>query len=88
MFNRYSYGAVVLLATTALTQTWMATAQEADAPPATTDQSAEEDRVLGPVVVRGQFIPDEKRETSEVASLIDAGDFQLRGDSDVAGALR
>jgi len=88
MFNRYSYGAVVLLATTALTQTWMATAQEADTPPATTDQSAEEDRVLGPVIVRGQFIPDEKRETSEVASLIDAGDFQLRGDSDVAGALR
>jgi len=87
MFNRYSYGAVVLLATTALTQPWMAAAQEAETPPASTNET-EEDRVLGPVVVRGQFIPDEKRDTSEVSSLIDAGDFELRGDSDVAGALR
>ena len=84
MFNRYSYGAVVLLATTALTQPWAAEAQETDAPPAT----EEADRVLGPVVVRGAFIPDEKRETSEVSSLVDAGDFAIRGDSDVAAALR
>jgi hypothetical protein len=38
-------------------------------------------------VVRGQFIPDEKRSTSEVSSLIDEGDFQLQGDSDAAAAL-
>ncbi|MEL6567815.1 MAG: TonB-dependent receptor [Pseudomonadota bacterium] len=88
MFNRYSYGAVALLATTALTQPWTAEAQEADTPPASENDAGEADRVLGPVVVRGQYIPDEKRETSEVASLIDAGDFALRGDSDVAGALR
>lgn len=30
------------------------------------------------VVVRGLFIPDEKRSTSEVAALIDEGDFSLQ----------
>ena len=39
------------------------------------------------VVVRGQFIPDEKRSTSEVSSLIDAGDFQVTGDADAAAAI-
>ncbi|HBT35920.1 MULTISPECIES: TonB-dependent receptor domain-containing protein [unclassified Hyphomonas] len=39
------------------------------------------------VVVRGLFIPDEKRSTSEVAALIDEGDFSLQGDGDAAAAL-
>ena len=39
------------------------------------------------VVVRGMFIPDEKRSTSEVSSLIDSGDFSLQGDGDAAAAL-
>jgi hypothetical protein len=39
------------------------------------------------VVVRGQFIPDEKRNTSEVSSLIDTADFDLQGDGDAAAAL-
>ncbi|MAB12034.1 TonB-dependent receptor [Hyphomonas sp.] len=39
------------------------------------------------VIVRGQFIPDEKRNTSEVAALIDEGDFSLQGDGDAAAAL-
>lgn len=39
------------------------------------------------VVVRGQFIPDEVRSTSEVAALIDEEDFTLAGDSDAAAAL-
>jgi outer membrane receptor for Fe3+-dicitrate len=39
------------------------------------------------VVVRGQFIPNEVRSTSEVANLIDAADFTLQGDSDAAAAL-
>ena len=39
------------------------------------------------VVVRGQFIPDEKRNTSEVSALIDEGDFSLQGDGDAAAAL-
>ena len=55
-------------------------AQEAD------DETGDELRQES-VVVRGQFIPDEKRSTSEVSSLIDAGDFQVSGDSDAASAL-
>ncbi|RAN35382.1 TonB-dependent receptor domain-containing protein [Hyphomonas pacifica] len=39
------------------------------------------------IVVRGAFIPDEKRSTSEVSSLIDEGDFSLQGDGDAAAAL-
>ena len=39
------------------------------------------------VVVRGQFIPDEKRSTSEVSSLLDAADFQVQGDTSAASAL-
>lgn len=39
------------------------------------------------VIVRGAFIPNEVRSTSEVANLIDAGDFALQGDSDAAAAL-
>ena len=39
------------------------------------------------VVVRGRFIPNEKRTTSEVSSLLNADDFQLSGDSDAAAAL-
>ncbi len=90
MLIRLSYGAVALFATTALTHPGMALAQAADSQAGATEQAApeEEDRVLGPVVVRGAFIPDEKRETSEVASLVDSEDFSLRGDSDVAAALR
>ena len=90
MLIRLSYGAVALFATTALTHPGMALAQGADAQAGASEQAApeDEDRVLGPVVVRGAFIPDEKRETAEVASLVDAEDFSLRGDSDVAAALR
>lgn len=39
------------------------------------------------IQVRGQFIPDEKRSTSEVSSLLDTSDFSLSGDSDAASAL-
>ncbi len=85
MFFRLSYGAMLLLASTALTQPPAAWAQDTDA---ASGAAEEEDRVLGPVIVRGAFIPDEKRETSEVASLVDAEDFSVRGDSDVASALR
>lgn len=88
MFQLNSRSAAALLASSALAQPLVAHAQEVDTPPASESQASEDDRVLGPVIVRGQFIPDEKRETSEVASLIDASDFALRGDSDVAGALR
>ncbi|MEQ9315919.1 MAG: TonB-dependent receptor [Henriciella sp.] len=52
----------------------------------TTEDGGEELRQQS-VVVRGQFIPDEKRSTSEVSSLIDANDFQVSGDADAASAL-
>ncbi|MBB4657627.1 TonB-dependent receptor domain-containing protein [Parvularcula dongshanensis] len=39
------------------------------------------------IVVRGQFIPDEKRATSEITSVLDAEDFVRAGDSDIAAAL-
>lgn len=89
MLIRVSYGAAALLATTVLTQPRASYAQEADPQPAPAEETTQDDsRVLSAVVVRGAYIPDEKRETSEVASLIDSEDFSVRGDSDVAAALR
>ena len=51
------------------------------------DQPIEEEARQQTVVVRGRFIPNEVRSTSEVANLIDAADFTLQGDSDAAAAL-
>lgn len=42
---------------------------------------------LEEIIVTGRFIPDEKRSTSEISSVIDAGDMSAAGDSDVAVAL-
>jgi len=50
-------------------------------------EEEEEEARQQTVVVRGRFIPNEKRTTSEVASLLNADDFQLAGDSDAAAAL-
>ncbi len=60
----------------------IAHAQEAAEP-----ADGQDTRTLETVVVRGLFIPDEKRSTSEISSLIDAEDFQLTGDSNAASAL-
>lgn len=40
------------------------------------------------IVVRGTLIPDEKKATSEISSLLDAEDFARVGDTDIAAALR
>lgn len=40
------------------------------------------------IVVRGARIPDEKRATSEISSLLDEDAFRMQGDSDIASALR
>ncbi|MGE0409788.1 MAG: TonB-dependent receptor [Amphiplicatus sp.] len=40
------------------------------------------------IVVRGARIPDEKRATSEISSVLDEASFQRTGDSDIAEALR
>ncbi|WP_169711721.1 TonB-dependent receptor domain-containing protein [Henriciella litoralis] len=81
MFKSANYLRLMLLAgASAACLATGASAQDAD------NESGEELRQKS-VVVRGQFIPDEKRSTSEVSSLIDAGDFQVTGDSDAAAAL-
>jgi hypothetical protein len=58
-----------------------------DTAPETEDAPVEAEARQQTVVVRGLFIPDEKRNTSEVSSLIDEGDFSLQGDGDAAAAL-
>lgn len=40
------------------------------------------------IVVQGVFIPDEKRATSEISSLLDEVDFAQSGDSEVTGILQ
>lgn len=68
-----------LLATTSLVPVSSALAQDAGqtASQAPTDV----------ITVRYQYVPEEKRVTSEVASVLDAEDFQITGDSDLADAL-
>ncbi len=61
----------LLLASTALLSAGAAIAQE----------------VTDTVVVRGTFIPDEKRDTSEISSVLDTQDYQAQGDGDIAAAL-
>jgi outer membrane receptor protein involved in Fe transport len=62
-------------------------AQDTTAQGTTANEGPAEELRQQSVVVRGQFIPDEKRSTSEVSSLIDAGDFQISGDANAAAAL-
>ncbi len=93
MHVRLSHGVVALLATTALSAPAAVYAQDVvettNEPAETTTESSSDDTLRQEaIVIRGAFIPDEKRETSEISSLLDAGDFSVQGDSDVAGALR
>ncbi len=78
MRNNRSMITSALLATTALARA--ANAQDADAP----DFSA----VTDEIVVRGVNIPDEKRATSEISSILTPEKLQRQGDSDIAEALR
>lgn len=75
--NRIALSAA-LLATTSLVPVSAAWAQDADQ--ATSEPS-------DVITVRYQYVPEEKRVTSEVASVVDAGDIQITGDSDIASAL-
>lgn len=56
----------------------------------TSDVNAEAQvtRTLDTVQVRGRYIPNEKRETSEISSLLNVEDFKVQGDSDAAAALK
>lgn len=90
MVKRTSRIRVTLMAGVCLasaSHAWSQAAEQAE--PVTTEQTESVDETLRQqtVVVRGAFIPDEKRSTSEVSNIIDARDFQLQGDSDAAAAL-
>src|SRR3546814_28838 len=76
----------VLLASTILVlPTAAIQAQEAGAP---ASPSASQSPEIEEFLVQGEFIPDEKRATSEIANVLDQSDFQITGDSDIAGALQ
>ncbi|TGY90393.1 TonB-dependent receptor [Marinicauda algicola] len=75
--NRIALSAA-LLATTSLVPVSAAWAQDAE-------QGAQEPSDV--ITVRYQYVPEEKRVTSEVSSVVDAGDIQITGDSDIASAL-
>lgn len=66
-----------LLSTTALT--WA---------PAQAQTAAPAGEITEEIVVRGAYIPEPKRETSEISSFITPEDFQRQGDSNVALSLR
>ncbi|MGF1463376.1 MAG: TonB-dependent receptor domain-containing protein [Maricaulaceae bacterium] len=55
--------------------------------PAEQPQTTPEGEEIETIVVRGVFIPDEKRSTSEITSLVDNTDFRATGDSNAALAL-
>lgn len=79
---RTSFKTLLLLSSAALV-TGAGFAQDT----ATETEEPEEERQLQSVVVTGRFIPDEKRATSEISSLLDSEDFQVTGDPDAAAAL-
>ena len=77
-FNRIAL-TTALLASTSLLPVSQAWAQEVE-----TDTSDEDREVI---TVRYQYVPDDKRVTSEVSSFLDADDIAITGDSDIASAL-
>lgn len=66
-----------LLASLVAVSAGAASAQEGGVPADTGDE----------IIVRGVFVPDEKRSTAEISSVLDAEDFARAGDSDVASAI-
>ena len=77
--NRIALSAA-LLATTSLVPAGTAWAQDAN-------QGDQQTQTSDVITVRYQYVPETKRVTSEVASVISAEDFQITGDSDIASAL-
>lgn len=81
-------GLAGLLASTILTAPALAWGQDA-APTAIPASPADQDAVstIDDIVVRGRFVPDVKRETSEVANILSVEDIQRAGDSEIGEAL-
>ena len=69
----------MLLASTVLVLPAQVFAQE--------DDAQEDEGPIEEIQVLGQFIPDEKRSTSEISNVLDSTEFQRTGDGDVAVAL-
>ena len=59
----------------------------AEAPPADTQPDEDEEAVMDTVVVRGEFIPEPQRETSQVATFLLPEDLERQGDANAALAL-
>ena len=82
-----------LLLTTALALTIIPSAMAQEDPvedtPVTQEETTEtaDERTLGTVVVRGRFIPEPQRQTSQVASFLSAEDLTRQGDANAALAL-
>jgi outer membrane receptor protein involved in Fe transport len=81
---------LVLLLTTMLFTPALAAAQEAQTPPPAAETATDDDAMFsdeGELVVRGRFIPEPMRETSEVATFLSAEDLARTGDDTAAAAL-
>lgn len=66
----------------------LCTAPPMGTPPARAQDTGEAPSSLADeIVVRGARIPDEKRATSEISSILDETSFQRTGDSDIGAAL-
>lgn len=81
-----------LLATTVLTAPGVVLAQSTASPPPAeqppeADSAAQEETQVDEIVVRGRYIPNEKRTTSEVSQVLTAEAIARTGDSDIAQAL-
>lgn len=78
----------LLLASTVLSAPAFATAQDGPVAAAQAgDENFDGPTTLDEIVVRGRFIPDERRVTSEIANVLTIQDLQRTGDSDISGAL-
>lgn len=75
----------LLLSSTALSFGGAAQAQDQDPAPLPTPELQEN---IEEIVVRGAFVPDEKRATSEISAVLDAEQLEITGDSDIGAALR
>ena len=82
MKPRSCYYLLALLSTSMLTPFAASAQQNSDqnAPPV--------ERDIEEVVVRGAYIPEPKRETSQVSTFVTREDFELTGDDDVAASIR
>ncbi|GAB4130505.1 MAG: TonB-dependent receptor [Rhodothalassiaceae bacterium] len=81
MTNRTALITSSLLATTILASTAALAQQQGSSPRPEGEPPLEE------IVVRGAYIPEPKRESSQVAAFLTRDDFTRTGDDDVAGAL-